>query len=100
MVSAAGGVDPEDEEDEVDWATGVKWLFTPAQSQWRNGKTEAVVKCTKQSLRTTFRNIDFDFIDFTTTLRRSPSCWSILKWRSRTGSRLKSPRHMDSNHTK
>ena len=70
----AGGLDPEDEEDEVDWArvsmkTGVKWLFTPAQSQWRNGKTEAVVKCTKQSLRTTFRHVNFDFIDFTTTLK-------------------------------
>ena len=75
LVSMAGGLDPEDEEDEVDWArvsmkTGVKWLFTPAQSQWRNGKTEAVVKCTKQSLRTTFRHVDVDFIDFTTSLKK------------------------------
>ena len=74
LVSAAGELDPDDEEDEVDWATvsrkiGVKWLFTPAQSQKRNGKMEAVVKCTKQSLRTTFRNVDFNFIDFTTTLK-------------------------------
>ena len=37
LVSGAGGLGPEDEQDEVDWATvsrksGVKWLFTPAQS--------------------------------------------------------------------
>ena len=75
LVSMAGGLDPEDEEDEVDWArismkTGVNWLFTPAQSQLRNGKTEAGIKCTKQSLRTTFRHVDFDFIDFTTTLKK------------------------------
>ena len=43
LVSAAGGLDPLDEDDEVDWQevgmkTGVKWLFTPAQSQWKNGK--------------------------------------------------------------
>ena len=56
LVSMAGGLYPEDVEDVVDWArvsrkTGVKWLFAPAQSQWRNGKTEAVLKCT-----TTFRH--------------------------------------------
>ena len=27
------------------------------------------MKCTKQSLRTTFRYVDFEFIDFTTTLK-------------------------------
>ena len=74
LVSTAGGLDPEDEEDEMDWAkvsrkTGVKWLFTPAQSQWRNGKTEAVVKCCKHSLKTTFRHVDFDFFEFTTCLK-------------------------------
>ena len=74
LVSAAGGLDPMEEEDEVDWQeigikTGVKWLFTPAQSQWRNGKCEAVVKCTKQSLRTTFKHVDMDFFDFNTTLK-------------------------------
>ena len=55
LKSAAGGLDPGDSEDEVDWSTvsrktGVKWLFTPAQSRWCNGKTEAMVKCTKMSL--------------------------------------------------
>ena len=74
LVSAAGGLDPLEDEDEVDWQevgikTGVKWLFTPAQSQWRNGKCEAVVKCTKQSLRTTFKHVDMDFFEFNTTLK-------------------------------
>ena len=58
----------------MDWAkvsrkTGVKWLFNPVQSQWRNGKTEAVVKCCKHSLKTTFRHVNFDFFDFTTCLK-------------------------------
>ena len=74
LVSAAGGLDPLEEDDEVDWQeigmkTGVKWLFTPAQSQWRNGKSEAVVKSTKQSLRTTFKHVDLDFFEFITTLK-------------------------------
>ena len=59
LVSAAGGLDPQDEEDDLDWAsigrkTGTKWIFTPAQSQWKNGRAESMVKCTKFSLRTTF----------------------------------------------
>ena len=75
LISAAGGLDPGDIEDEVDWSTvsrktGVKWLFTPAQSQWRNGKTEAVVKCAKMSLRTTFRHIDMNYMDFNITLKQ------------------------------
>ena len=74
LVLAAGGLDPLEEDDEVDWQeigvkTGVKWLCTPAQSQWRNGKCEAVVKSTKQSLRTTFKHVDSDFFEFTTTLK-------------------------------
>ena len=74
LISAAGGLDPTDIENELDWGklgmqTGVKWIFTPAQSQWRNGRAEAIIKCTKQSLRTTFRHLDMDFIDFMTTLK-------------------------------
>ena len=51
LVSSAGGLDPMEEEDQVDWAklgrkTGVKWVFTPAQSQWKNGRAESMVKCT------------------------------------------------------
>ena len=74
LVSTAGGLDPQEEEDEMDWSklgrkTGVKWIFTPAQYQWHNGKCEAVVKCTKQSLRTTFRHVDMDFFVFNTTLK-------------------------------
>ena len=78
LVSAAGGLDPEDEEDTLDWAqlsrkTGVKWTFTPANSQWRNGRAEALVKCTKHSMRTTFRHIDMDILDFVTTLKEISS---------------------------
>ncbi len=74
LISAAGGLDPNEDEDELDWTevskkTGVKWIFTPAQSQWRNGKAEAVVKGTKMSLRTTFRQITMDYFDFYTTLK-------------------------------
>ena len=75
LISAAGGLDPGDQEDELDWTevsrkTGVKWIFTPAQSQWRNGKAEAVVKCSKMSLRTTFRQVNMDYFDFYTTLKQ------------------------------
>ena len=74
LVSAAGGLDPKDKEDTVDWGkvgkkTGVKWIFTPAQSQRRNGRAEALVKDTKHSLKTTFKNVDMNFIDFYTTLK-------------------------------
>ena len=48
----------------------MKWIFTPAQSQWRNGKAEAVVKCSKMSLRTTFRHVDMDYMDFNKTLKQ------------------------------
>ena len=54
--------------EDVSRQTGVRWLFTPASSQWRNVKAEAVVKSTKHALRTTFKYVDMDFIDFTTTL--------------------------------
>ena len=43
LVAAAGGLDPGDAEDELDWdklgrKTGVKWIFCAAQSQWKNGR--------------------------------------------------------------
>ena len=74
LVSAAGGLDPQDEEDPVNWQevgekTGVKWLFTPANSQWRNGKSEAIVKCMKTSLRTTYKHLDMNYFDFMTSLK-------------------------------
>ena len=74
MVSAARGLDPSDEEDSVDWQkigekTRVKWLFTPANSQWRNVKSEAVVKCIKISLRTTYKHLDMNYLDFLTSLK-------------------------------
>ena len=74
LVSAAGGLDPVQEEDTMDWdvlskRTGVKWSFTPANAQWRNGRAEALVKCTKHSLRTTFKFVDMDIMDFQTTLK-------------------------------
>jgi hypothetical protein len=74
LVSVTSGLYPKDIEDTVDWGqvsrkTGVKWLFTPAQSQWRNGRAEALVKETKHSLKTTFKHVDMDFIDFYTTLK-------------------------------
>ena len=73
LVSAAGGLDPSEPEDSMNWGeierrTGVKWFFTPAQAQWRNGRAEALVKGTKHSLKTTFKFIDMDFLDFSTTL--------------------------------
>jgi hypothetical protein len=74
LDSAAGGLDPSDKENTVDWGkvekkTGVKWIFTPAHSQWRNGRVEALVKGTKHSLKTTFKHVDMNFIDFYMTLK-------------------------------
>jgi hypothetical protein len=73
-IRQAGGLDPSDTDDTVDWGkverqTGVKWIFSPTQSQWRNGRAEALVKGTKHSLKTTFKQVDMDFIDFYTTLK-------------------------------
>ena len=75
LVSAAGGLDPFDEEDTMDWAklagdTGVKWSFTPAGSQWRNGKAEAVVKGMKHSLRTTYKSVSMDYQELQTSLKQ------------------------------
>ena len=55
--------------DQLSKKTGVKWTFTPANSQWRNGRVEALVKGTKHSLRTTFKFVDMDILDFITTLK-------------------------------
>ena len=67
-------MDPQDKEDPVNWQkvgekTGVKWLFTPANSQWRNGKSESIVKCMKASLRTTYKHLDMNLFDFLTSLK-------------------------------
>ena len=75
LVSAAGGLDPFDEEDVLDWEkmgqdTGVRWTFTPSQSQWRNGKAEAIVKGVKHSLRTTFKMPNMDYLDFNCILKQ------------------------------
>ena len=75
LVAAAGGLDPGDNEDELDWAklgrkTGVKWTFTSAQSQWKNGRAEALVKCTKHSLRTTFKHTNMNILDFQAVLKQ------------------------------
>ena len=75
LVAAAGGIDPRDDEDTLDWAsishkTGVKWRFTPSQSQWRNGRSESVVKSTKKALRTTYKDSCLDFFDLQTSLKQ------------------------------
>ena len=75
LVSAAGGLDPSDEEDIVNWEvvghkTGVTWSFCPAQAQWRNGKAEAIVKGVKHSLRTSFKSFSMDYFDFNTILKQ------------------------------
>ena len=69
LVSAAGGLDPSDKEDTVDWGkveqkTGVKWIFTPAKSQWGNGRAESLVKGKKHSLKTTFKHVDMEEISY------------------------------------
>ena len=75
LVAAAGGINPRDDEDCPDWAsishkTGLKWRFTPSQSQWRNGWSEALVKCTEQARRTTYKNTSMDFFDLSESLKR------------------------------
>jgi hypothetical protein len=47
----------------------VKWLFTPASPQWRNGRAEAAVKSTKFALRITFKQTGMDALDMITTLK-------------------------------
>ena len=59
----------------MDWedlgrSTRVKWTFTPADAQWKNGRTEALVKCTKFTMHTTFRTCDMDILDFIEVLKR------------------------------